>query len=227
MLWQKDKSLPGSKCRYFESQWVMMLITLSGGLQDAYTYCMRGEVFANAQTGNVVLLMGKIFHGESTGCLKYLSSIVLFALGILVADLIRIRVGNGRFINSMQLIVLAEAVLLLATCLIPNNTRGDIAANAIVSFCCSMQIETFKKVKGYPYASTMCIGNIKSAMEALSAWKWNRDEEKKKLFFQYLRVILIFAIGAGIGMFVCDYLGIYTIMISGALLFATFVLLGI
>ena len=31
-------------------------IILSGGLQDAYTYLCRGKVFANAQTGNIVLL---------------------------------------------------------------------------------------------------------------------------------------------------------------------------
>ena len=30
------------------------LLTLSGGLQDAYTYLRRGKVFANAQTGNIV-----------------------------------------------------------------------------------------------------------------------------------------------------------------------------
>ena len=34
----------------------MVFLTLSGGLQDAYTYCIRGQVFANAQTGNIVLM---------------------------------------------------------------------------------------------------------------------------------------------------------------------------
>ena len=31
-------------------------LSVSGGLQDAYTYISRGKVFANAQTGNIVLL---------------------------------------------------------------------------------------------------------------------------------------------------------------------------
>ena len=31
-------------------------LSISGGLQDAYTYVFRGKVFANAQTGNIVLL---------------------------------------------------------------------------------------------------------------------------------------------------------------------------
>ena len=37
------------------------LLTLSGGLQDAYTYLRRGKVFANAQTGNIVLLGQSLF----------------------------------------------------------------------------------------------------------------------------------------------------------------------
>mgnify|MGYP000124712744 CR=1 FL=1 len=37
-----------------------MFLSLSGGLQDAYTYLFRGKVFANAQTGNIVLLLSLI-----------------------------------------------------------------------------------------------------------------------------------------------------------------------
>ena len=32
-----------------------VFLAMSGGLQDAYTYFTRNEVFSNAQTGNVVL----------------------------------------------------------------------------------------------------------------------------------------------------------------------------
>ncbi len=38
-----------------ESMLTAAFIILSGGLQDAYTYLCRGKVFANAQTGNIVL----------------------------------------------------------------------------------------------------------------------------------------------------------------------------
>ena len=35
---------------------VMILLNLSGGTQDACSYFLRDHVFANAQTGNIVLL---------------------------------------------------------------------------------------------------------------------------------------------------------------------------
>ena len=39
-----------------DSMLTAAFIILSGGLQDAYTYLCRGKVYANAQTGNIVLL---------------------------------------------------------------------------------------------------------------------------------------------------------------------------
>ena len=39
-------------------------LSVSGGLQDAYTYLARGNVFANAQTGNIVLLSQHIADGD-------------------------------------------------------------------------------------------------------------------------------------------------------------------
>ena len=47
-----------------ESFLTAAFIILSGGLQDAYTYLCRGKVFANAQTGNIVLFSAYLFDGE-------------------------------------------------------------------------------------------------------------------------------------------------------------------
>ena len=33
-----------------------LLLAFAGGMMDAYTYLCRGQVFANAETGNLVLL---------------------------------------------------------------------------------------------------------------------------------------------------------------------------
>ena len=40
-----------------------MLLAAVGGFLDAYTYLSRGKVFANAQTGNLVLLGIRAFEG--------------------------------------------------------------------------------------------------------------------------------------------------------------------
>ena len=49
-------------------------LSLSGGLQDAYTYMSRGKVFANAQTGNIVLLSQSIGSGDWPLAIHYLAA---------------------------------------------------------------------------------------------------------------------------------------------------------
>ena len=64
-----------------------IFLALSGGFQDAYTYFTRDGVFANAQTGNVVLMSTNFMTGKWGEGLKYLFPILAFALGVFVADL--------------------------------------------------------------------------------------------------------------------------------------------
>jgi len=49
-----------------------LFLSVSGGLQDVYTYLFRGKVFANAQTGNIVLMSVHAFAGEWGEALRYL-----------------------------------------------------------------------------------------------------------------------------------------------------------
>ena len=68
-------------------------------------------------------------------------------------------------IHWRQLIILSEIVLLFAVGFLPQE--WNMAANMLVSFVCAMQVQTFRKVRGHAYASTMCIGNLRSGTEAL------------------------------------------------------------
>ena len=69
-----------------ESFLLSALLSFSGGLQDAYTYNMRGGVFANAQTGNVVLMSQNLMQGNWGKGLKYLFPLIAFSAGIFLAD---------------------------------------------------------------------------------------------------------------------------------------------
>ena len=60
------------------------LLALSGGLLDAYTYLCRGGVFANAQTGNMVLLAIRAAEGKWQEAGRYLIPILAFAAGAMI-----------------------------------------------------------------------------------------------------------------------------------------------
>ena len=144
------------------------ILAMSGGFQDAYTYNVRKEVFSNAQTGNIVLMSQHIMMGELMKGLSYLFPVVAFALGVLVAERIGHRYKGAKRIHWRQIIVAIEIVILFAVGFIPE--RYDMLATMLVSFSCSMQVQAFRKVNGYGYASTMCIGNLRSGTESLSIY---------------------------------------------------------
>ena len=172
-------------------------IILSGGLQDAYTYCCRDKVFANAQTGNIVFLSTALFQKDWPNVVKYLIPVVSFLIGTAAAELIHIRFKTYEKIHWRQLILIDEIVLLFAVGFMPQKL--DPLANALVSFVCAMQVQTFRKVRGHAYASTMCIGNMRSGTEALCVYFHTHDREVLKKALTYFGVIGIFAVGAGLG----------------------------
>ena len=200
-----------------------LFIILSGGFQDAYTYCCRGEVFANAQTGNIVLMSSACFIGDWATVLKYLIPVLSFLVGTAAAEMIHLRFKPCEKIHWRQIILICEMVLLFSVGFLPH--RIDPLANALVSFVCAMQVQTFHKVRGHAYASTMCIGNMRSGMEALCAYFRVHDKEILKKALTYFSVIGIFAVGAGIGTFVTKMIGDIAIWICCVLLFISFSLM--
>ena len=95
-----------------ESMLTAAFIILSGGLQDAYTYLCRGKVFANAQTGNIVLFSAYLFDGDWAHSRRYLVPVLSFMLGIFVAECIHRHFKHMERVHWRQLILLAEIVLL-------------------------------------------------------------------------------------------------------------------
>ncbi len=206
-----------------ESFRLSALLSLSGGLQDAYTYNMRDKVFANAQTGNVVLMSQNFMQGSYMQGLRYLCPLISFALGIFVAERIENRFKTIDKIHWRQIILIIEIIVLIIVGFMPSEM--NMIANMIVSFSCAMQVQTFRKVHGYGYASTMCIGNLRSGTESLSQYLRDKNKESLHKALHFFGIILIFAIGAGLGGVLSGCLGIRTIWISSAILLAATVMM--
>lgn len=196
------------------------LLSISGGLQDVYTYISRGHVFANAQTGNIVLLSQTIFDHNIYSALHYFVPVLFFSLGVAAATLIRQSFQNLQWLHWRQIILIIELLLLFIVGFIPENL--NLIANALVSFSCAMQVQSFRKVDSYAFASTMCIGNIRSGMEALCSYHQTHNIQTLYKSFHYFGIIFLFALGAGLGSTLILYLGMHTIWISCLLLFLSF-----
>lgn len=200
-----------------------LFLALSGGFQDAYTYNCRDKVFSNAQTGNVVLMSQHFMEGRWQEGLRYFFPILAFAFGVLIAENIQERFRYAKKIHWRQGILLLEIGILFVVGFLPKEC--NLAATILVSFACAMQVQAFRKVGGYSYASTMCIGNLRSGTAALSVYCREKRPEQLKQALYYFGIIFFFAIGAGGGGNLSMRLGIPAIWVSDVLLLISFILM--
>lgn len=88
------KQFTKKKVQMSESAVVNLVLALSGGCMDAYSYLYRGEVFANAQTGNMLLFGVNAAGGDFAEAMKYFWPVITFTVGIILADFIRSRIQD-------------------------------------------------------------------------------------------------------------------------------------
>ena len=173
------------KVQISESIELGILLALSGGFMDAYSYIGRGEVFANAQTGNMLLLGVHLSEGNIPAAIRYLCPVLAFTFGIALADIVR-NSGIGSHLHWRQISVVAEAIILTIVSFLPQS--HNLLANSLTSLACGIQVESFRKIHGNGIATTMCIGNLRSGTQ-------NKKEKLLKKGFSITE--LFFALSAG------------------------------
>lgn len=206
-----------------ESLQLGLLLAVSGGFMDAYSYMCRGHVFANAQTGNLLLCGIHLSQGEGQVALKYLFPVLAFLIGIALADVVRFYFRELRIPHWRQLTILFEALVLCIVSLLSQSS--NLLANSITSFACGIQVESFRKIKGTGIATTMCIGNLRSGTQYLCEYFHTREKTALQKGCLYFTVIEFFVIGAVLGNLAVNLIREKAILVSALFLLIGFVLM--
>lgn len=193
----KEKIFP-----YNQKLIVCLMLAVVGGFLDAYTYTLKGGVFANAQTGNFVLLGINIIEKRDVSIIYYLISIATFAFGILTAEFIKRRDNKIQWINWHHIILIIETIILFIIGFI-KSVEFDLMVCVLITYVCAIQVSTFRKLEGLAFASTMCTGNMRFGCERFVEYRMNKDKKSLTDAFKYFFVIVFFCIGAGMGAKMC------------------------
>lgn len=210
-----------------QSYFVGLLLAFAGGYLDVYTYVCRGGVFANAQTGNMVLLAINLAEKNLEMVLKYTLPILAFMAGVLIVEEIRYRFRFNTKIHWRQIIIALELLVLGCIAFVPSGVYDDLV-NIAVAFVCSMQVESFRTFEGSSnYTTTMCTGNLRTATEHLFYARVNKDHVKQKKSLKYYGIIAVFIVGATFSMLITQKYGEKSILLACFLLLLVFVLMFI
>lgn len=211
-----------------ERNWVYYTLITIAGFFGAYTYVLRGSVFCNAQTGNVVLMGLALGDGEWGKGLYYLIPISAYLLGAFVSEIFPNPVKHWFPIRWDTLLIALEMLIIICLGLVPESAPVQISQIAI-NFIASMQYNTFRQAEGVPMATTFATNHIRQIGVGLAREVKHlkrEDKSHRKKLFQHLKMLIFFLIGSSVGTVFCNLLlgkAIWITLIPFSVIFAAFV----
>lgn len=192
-----------------ERHWVFTVLMFASGILGSYTYILCGNVFCNAQTGNVVLMGMALGSGQWWHGLYYLIPIMAYILGAVISELAHVPVKNMCPLRWETLLIFIEILVVLLLGLLPQGTPVQIYQIS-VNFIASLQYNTFRKAEGIPLATTFATNHIRQIGVGMAQWLQHRrsnDKSHRKKFKNHGLMLLSFFLGTLIGAVFCHHFG--------------------
>lgn len=183
------KSLPEKNRLY-----IFLILMFAGGYMGGFTYTIRGGVFCNAQTGN--LLKAGIFLGQGhfADILPYVWSLAAYMFGAVLSERLLKKKWAGSISWEASLVGL-EALWCAVLAFLPES--APLAVTQIsVNIMASMQYNTFRQADNISMATTFCTGHVKNMSVALQKWAFEKNAQAGKTALKHLSMLFSFIIGA-------------------------------
>jgi len=174
---------------------VLTYIAKKGGITPDMQTLLYGAKSVRTAMQYLVVTLKQLGYAMAVG--RYLFPLMSFAVGVLLAEFLHVHFRDRGKLHWRQEVVAVECAIMIAVGFMPQGL--NMLANCLVSLACAMQVQSFRTVHGYGYASTMCIGNLRSGMAAVATYLSTRQKKYIVMARYYFGVILSFAVGAGIG----------------------------
>ncbi len=167
-----------------ERRSVFALLTLSAGMMGAYTFNLRGGVFCNAQTANVVLMAIAFGKGNWSSGAYYLIPITAYLAGAFLSEILPSPVRRLGFLRWDTYLVAFEVAVLFLIGFIPLSWPHHVV-QVLVNFIASMQYNTFRQAEGIPMATTFCTNQLRQVGIGFAKMvrKGDREALSRALFF--------------------------------------------
>ncbi len=202
-----------------ESFGIGLLLATVGGFLDAYTF-VGHRVFANAQTGNVVLFGVESASRHWHEAMLHLIPVAGFLVGVATAEVLG-RPGVRQWLRRPLRVALAiEIVILAALATFPDSTP-ELLITVPIAFAAAIQFATFRILVDTPYSTLLATGNLR--IMAVSAYQWiaDRDVAGRQHAGRFAAVVGAFVVGAVLGGVCTNHFGTAAIAVAAGLLLVT------
>ena len=178
-----------NKKHHSDSLFIGIILFFIGGFQNVYTYMNCGKVFANLQTGNMILMSINLVEGNISIASRYLVPLCSFCT---IGASVNIKFKYLSKIHWRVILLIIEMTnTIIASCLaIPLYSAG------LITFNCALTLEAFKEVDHRSLPTTMMIGNMRKAIDYLTKYFLEHHKKDLKEGLFVIGLLLVFIIGA-------------------------------
>ena len=174
---------------------VMALMMMTAGMMGAYTYLIRGGVFCNAQTGNL-LLMGITFGSKGwKSALYYFIPFASYMAGTVVSEILRPKSVSSLRIQWATIFSLMEIAVFVLVGFVPKSVPDSII-QCLIMFVAASQYNSFQKAGNITMATTFCTNHVRQLGIHLYRWIQKRDAVSLSRVITHTVMIACFVIGA-------------------------------
>ena len=194
-----------------------LLLAGAGGFLDAYTFVGRGGVFANAQTGNIVLLGVEAGERHWLAALLHIPPILAFVLGVALAETLARPAGRRIVRRPARFVLVAEIVVLVIVGALPPQVPNQVVTAAI-AFTSALQVSTFRSLQGIDYSTTLTTSNLRTQVAKAYRWCVDHDAGAGRQAARIAAVVAVFGVGAGVGALCTRFIGPRAVWVAAAML---------
>jgi len=173
-----------------------------GGFWGGYTILNYMDIFANAQTGNLVLLALALGEGNWSRVLYLILPITAYFLGALVSEAIAGPIKKLHLIRWDTLFIIIEIIAIVILGLIPETAPFQIT-QITINFICSMQYNTFRQAQGIPMATTFCTNPLRQLAISVTKFAKHREKAQRVRLLSHLLMLAVFVVGGVISTVLC------------------------
>lgn len=207
---------------FSKTLFIVLIINFIGGFMDGYSYLIRGGLFVNAQTGNIIIFAKGLALKDYLLAYHSLIPLVFFSAGVLLSTYVEEKKRLGVYFWK-ETIIFFEMLVVVFVALMPDGF--NLLANGFMAFAAALQVNAFRSAINMDYPTTLFLGNVRNTMELVAKYAIYKSRPHGLMALKYLAIIATFIFGAFVGFILSDIFHHFALLFLELILFSVWLTL--
>ncbi len=183
-----------------KSFFIMIFISMIGGMLDAFTFIYNQKTFCLIQTGNIIKCFVNLIDGSIQEGLYCLMLFGVFIIGSFIFHFINVKLLSKLRLKDNLINALLLGLLLMPLIFLKFDTTSvfnvsNIVNGIFLSLVGALMLTSFKEENRILYTPTMMTNNTRKMVEHIEDGIINKNKEKLCFGFIYFLIIIAFCVG--------------------------------